>query len=214
MWRVLPLALAVLAIGASLTIASSGAITDVAPVTDGIFTATFRASSDQCAAGGDCRWFAFATQVGPLEACDDAATAAKRVYTGAQHETPGSEEAAGTSFYPDTEEAFKLCLFVSRTDATEPVGEYLYTPPADAPATERLTRRDAGAAARNYLGLRFGAWPGRTQQFRCSCHRVDRLTFRCLVRWRSEEGRFRGAVMVHAVSASRLRVRSKIRKRR
>ena len=60
MWRGLPAALVALAI-ASPASASSGSITDVAPVTDGIFTATFRATSDRCAAGGDCGWFPFAT---------------------------------------------------------------------------------------------------------------------------------------------------------
>ena len=52
MWRGLQLVLVVFAIAAPPALASSGSITDVTPVTDGIFTATFRATSDRCDADG------------------------------------------------------------------------------------------------------------------------------------------------------------------
>ena len=87
MWRGLPAALVALPI-ASPASASSGSITDVAPVTDGIFTATFRATSDRCAAGGDCGWFAFATTTEPADACDPASVDAGACLHG--REPPGA----------------------------------------------------------------------------------------------------------------------------
>src|SRR5215207_1235673 len=141
MWRGLPAALVALAI-ASPASASSGSITDVAPVTDGIFTATFRATLDGCDAGGDCGWFAFATTTELAHACDPASVEAARVYTGARHSAPGGDEAIDIAFYPDTEGPFRLCLFISRAGGAEAVAEYVYSPPA--PSAEpplRLSRR-------------------------------------------------------------------------
>src|SRR5829696_3086315 len=213
MWRGLPAALVALAI-ASPASASSGSITDVAPVTDGIFTATFRATSDRCDAGGDCGWFAFATTTEPADACDPASVDAARVYTGARHPAPGSDEAVATAFYPDTEGPFRLCLFIARTGGAEAVAEYVSTPPEpSAEPPSRLSRRDAESAARWYVGRRFGAWQDRTQRFRLSCRRVDAFSFRCRASWRHQGDRYRGTLRVRAVSGSQLRVRSTIRKR-
>src|SRR5215210_7601714 len=64
MWRGLQLALAAVLLAASPATASTGSISDVVPVTDGIFTATFRASSDECEGGGGCVWTVFATTHG------------------------------------------------------------------------------------------------------------------------------------------------------
>ena len=213
MWRGLPAALVALAI-ASPASASSGSITDVAPVTDGIFTATFRATSDRCDAGGDCGWFAFATTTEPADACAPASVDAARVYTGASHPAPGSDEAVGTAFYPDTEGPFRLCLFIARGGGAEAVAEYVYTPPAPvARPPSRLSRRDAEYTARLYLGRRFGAWQGRTLRFRLSCRRIDAFSFRCRASWRRDGDRYRGTLRVQAVSGSELRVRGAIRKR-
>src|SRR5829696_6755535 len=129
MWRGLLAALAALAIAAPPAMASSCSITDVTPVTDGIFTATFRATSDRCDVGGDCGWFAFATKTEPADACDPADA---RVYTGAAREAPSAEEAAGVAFYPDTEGPFKLWLYIAHGDGSEAVIEYVYTPPMPA----------------------------------------------------------------------------------
>jgi len=213
MWRGLPAMLVALAI-ASPASASSGSITDVVPVTDGIFTATFRATSDRCDAGGDCGWFAFATTTGPADACAPANVDAARIYTGASQPALGSDEAVGTAFYPDTEGPFRLCLFIARAAGAEAVAEYVYTPPAPvALPPSRLSRRDAEYTARLYLGRRFGAWQGRTLRFRLFCRRIDAFSFRCRASWRHGGDRFRGTLRVQAVSGSELRVRSAIRKR-
>jgi len=212
MWRGLQLALAAVLLAASPASASTGSISDVVPVTDGIFTATFRASSDNCDAGGGCGWIAFATTDSAADICDPGGA---RIYTSGTHTAPGSDEAAGAVFYPDTEGPFKLCLYVSHGQAIEAVAEFVYTPPEPVVTPrQRLTRRDADYAARNYLGQRFGAWPGRVQEFRVACHRLDTWRFCCRVSWRSDAGRYRGTIRVLAVSNSELRVRATVRKRR
>src|SRR5215212_1081364 len=116
MWRGIRLALAAVLLAASPASASSGSITDVMPVTDGIFTATFRASSDNCDAGGGCGWIAFATTDSAADICDPGGA---RIYTSGTHTAPGSDEVAGAVFYPDTEGPFKLCLYVSHGQAIE-----------------------------------------------------------------------------------------------
>src|SRR5215218_9481581 len=202
-------ALVALAIGAVSAMASSGSIADVAPVGDGIFTATFSAASDRCDAEGPCRWFPYATEVGPAEWCDPV-TDATVVYSGETHDAPGADGPAKQAFYPDTEGPFRLCLYVAHTGATEPVAEYVYTPPVQNP---RLTRRDALDEARRFLERRFPWALARARRLRLSCSRVDTWTIRCRAGWRSGRQRYRGAVTVEAVSASELRVRSTVAKR-
>jgi|SRR5215218_8544821 len=203
-------ALATLASGALPAMASSGSIADVAPLGDGIFTATFSAASDRCDAGGSCGWFPYATEVAPAERCDPPTPDATRVYSGATHDAPGADGPAKQAFYPDTEGPFKLCLYVAHTVATEPVVEYVYTPPVQNP---RLTRRDALDEARRFLERRFPWALARARRLRLSCSRVDTWTIRCRAGWRSGRQRYRGAVTVEAVSASELRVRSTVAKR-
>ena len=211
MWRGLQLALAAVLLAAAPASASTGSISDVVPVTDGIFTATFRASSDNCDAGGGCGWISFATTDSAAGTCDPGGP---RIYTSGTHTTPGSDEAAGVAFYPDTEGSFRLCLYVSHGDAIETVAEFVYTPPAPVVTPrERLMRRDAEYATRSYLGQRYGAWPGRVRRLQVACRRLDAWSFRCRVSWRSDAGRYRGTIKVRAVSGSDLRVRASVRKR-
>src|SRR5215211_2411683 len=86
----------------SPALASSGSISNVAALGDGLFSGTCSASFDGCGVGTPCRWFPYATIVGETDDCV-ARPGPAVIYMGTEHDGPGSEGPVDRVYYSDTE---------------------------------------------------------------------------------------------------------------
>jgi len=225
MARGISLAVCLVLAWAAPAFANSGAINNVKPLGDGLFSGTFTASVDTCS--DPCRWSARVTIVAAGDACA-ARKEAPVVYAGAEHVGPGTHGPIDHVYYSDTEGAFKLCLVIAHGETVEVVAEHVHVPATPEPApcrpgpsdpacggippppnsidnSPRLMRRVARHAAdRNLRRHRPGGYAGDPER-KLTCRRIDATEFRCTASWRFRGVAHRSRLLVHVV-AGRLRV--------
>lgn len=116
-------ATAVIAVGASVADADSGAISNVHANGEAV-KATFSVSFDSC--GSSCYWYPVAYQFPVSHGCSP--NSEHPVWIGETHTAPGAE-AATEAFFPEFAGSLRICLYVNGTSGDKLLAQAVYKAP-------------------------------------------------------------------------------------
>jgi hypothetical protein len=190
-----------LALAASPVHANSGSITNIAPTGTGTIQATFSIDWSYCKDYGygiqNCAWYA-AAYWRPIGS-DCVPDTGALLWVGSFHSTSGTETTTAT-FYPRTDQAFHICLYVKPSGADpylvslnsywpppKPQPTAAPSPPAPAPPSAppsatpiTFTLSEAQVTLRRIIRRETRRSPRR---LKFNCHRDDMTSFTCRPVW-------------------------------